>query len=489
MQSRWLASTALLFIATVWPALAQDASYAPRPIEASAAQADIRLLRRSLVEVHPGFDRYASATAMQEMLDELERRVGLSGTTDMALYREISLILARIRCDHTKAEVPKAFEEFRKNRPTCLPFTFRLIGGRMFVAAAESGSPLNRGDEVLSINGRTVGSIQSDVAALLSVDGWTDHVKSTELENGGGELLASGIDHFWPFLYGWPDRWTVEAREGRDGPPRKLEVAPITLGQWKSLAAIAFPGAANFKDAIAFQMLDEHTGLLRIDTFVNYRQPVDALAALSPAFEELNRRAADHLILDLRRCGGGSDDAAVALMTLLMKAPPAPPLQSWVRTYRVGDLRPHLKTWDDSVFELPDDLFRKLDNGYFEMRTAAAPASRPAHPLTFEGRLSILIGPANQSGATIVVSQLRAQRPQTRLIGEATGGSVEGPTAGVIFFVKLPASEITVRVPGLRSRLGLPFVPGMGIRPDLEVGCTYDDWLAGRDEALEAAKR
>ena len=71
-----------------------------------------------------------------------------------------------------------------------------------------------------------------------------------------------------------------------------------------------------------------------------------------------------------------------------------------------------------------------------------------------------------------------------------TGGSAEGPTAGVIFFLKLPNSRIVVRVPALRSWVNVDNPePGMGVMPDIVVRPTAEDWLAGRDVVLERARR
>lgn len=462
------------------------AGYQPRRLDGAQAGADVLLLRRALVEVHPGFGRYTSTDATLAMLDNLAERVA-KGTTDAELYPEVSLVLARLRCDHTKAELPRAMASYRKENPSYLPFVFRIFAGRMYVAGAGSGVGLERGDEIVSINRRAVGDVLEKVSRYLSVDGWTDHAKIFELENAGGELMGSAIDHFWPLLYGWPQQWELEVRTLKDAGVKRVTADPILYQQWNELAAQAFPGAANFKDAVRFRILDEKTALLEVDTFVNYREPVDAVAMLQPAFQELRDKQIEHLILDLRKCGGGSDDAAAALGSFLFAEPPPPPKQAWVRTYRVGDLREHLSTWDQRVFEAPDEMFKKLDNGFYEFVASGSEPTRP-NPLAFGGRFSVLVGPANQSGATITLAFLRAYRPNTRLIGEATGGSAEGPTAGVILFLKLPGSGITVRIPGIRSRLGVPFVPGMGQEPDLIVRETVADWIAGRDAVLEAAR-
>jgi C-terminal processing protease CtpA/Prc len=75
-----------------------------------------------------------------------------------------------------------------------------------------------------------------------------------------------------------------------------------------------------------------------------------------------------------------------------------------------------------------------------------------------------------------------------QVIGEATGGSAEGPTAGQLFFLKLPNSGITVRVPNMFNRMNIKsFTRGMGVQPDVEVKQTLEDFLNAKDCVLEAA--
>jgi len=76
---------------------------------------------------------------------------------------------------------------------------------------------------------------------------------------------------------------------------------------------------------------------------------------------------------------------------------------------------------------------------------------------------------------------------RVRLVGESTGGSAEGPTAGFILFLKLPNSGITVRVPDMWNRMAISqFRRGYGVDPDTLVVPTLDDFLADRDPVLAA---
>ena len=99
----------------------------------------------------------------------------------------------------------------------------------------------------------------------------------------------------------------------------------------------------------------------------------------------------------------------------------------------------------------------------------------------------MLIGEGNESGLTILLAELRDER-EALFIGQPTGGSAQGPTAGVIAFLTLPDSQIVVRVPlrwNATSYQG--FELGQGIAPDILVQETVADVRAGRDATLERA--
>ena len=62
------------------------------------------------------------------------------------------------------------------------------------------------------------------------------------------------------------------------------------------------------------------------------------------------------------------------------------------------------------------------------------------------------------------------------IIGEETGGSAEGPTANVLFFLKLPNSKIVARLPAQRVYNDVDnFRPGYGVSPDIAVQTTLQE--------------
>jgi hypothetical protein len=87
-----------------------------------------------------------------------------------------------------------------------------------------------------------------------------------------------------------------------------------------------------------------------------------------------------------------------------------------------------------------------------------------------------------------VLQQLGAQSGRLRLVGEETGGSAQGPTAGQVLFLALPNSDVHVRVPLKRTDVNVAnAVPGLGVFPDVDATETLDAFRAHRDVAMEAA--
>ena len=89
-------------------------------------------MRAVLEEAHPGLYRYVAKPEIASAFAKLEQRVK-TPIMDVKLYGEISLLLAAIRCDHTKAEFSEAMSKFCNESRTQLPFRFKLFDQRMFV--------------------------------------------------------------------------------------------------------------------------------------------------------------------------------------------------------------------------------------------------------------------------------------------------------------------------------------------------------------------
>lgn len=486
-----LAFTLILLFAC----LADVASAAPpiKTLTPAEARADLALVRAAMEEMHPGLTRYASRADIDAAWARLDAAAA-KPLTELDLYRELSLALAVIRCDHTKSEYSQAIEAYRRESPTHLPFRFRLFpgetaeqGDRMFVASSDPAQPLPFGTEILAIHGEPVGKLLKLLGGVVAIDGFTEPVRRQKLMHDS-DLMGNNFDHHWPAFFGFPSAWKVTLHERPDGPITTRELKPINFTQWQAL-----PWPARYREefhsGISWRLAGK-TAVLKINTFVNYRNPVDAQALLSGYFRSARDRKVDHLVIDLRDSGGGSNDAVHAVLAHLLDRPVTWSRRTSVKALKAGEWVRHTERWDGrpSEYSLPEADYVKAADGLWDRKPGPeTPALNPVAPApdAFMGRVTVLIGPTNNSGATMLIAKLK-DLGRVQLVGEATGGSAEGPTAGNLLMLRLPASGILVRVPLIFSRMDIrTFDQGMGVAPDVEVKQTLEDFLAGRDSVME----
>lgn len=487
-----------LLAAPLFAQTADPPRYSPRTLSAEQASRDVALLRRALETVHPGLYRYSDKPTIDAAFARLEAAAA-APITELALHAEVARLLAAIHCDHTKAEMSEALDDFRTRTATHLPLRFQLIEGRMVVVSndGQPGAP-PAGSEILAINGMPVPLLLLQIAPLVSYDGTTDQAIAAKLADDS-DLMGDDFNENYPALFGFPDTWQVEWKTVGAAVPVKTSLKPIRFAQWTALSG---PGAryrSEFYNAITWRMSGK-TARLGIDTFVNYRNPVQATAFLSGFFAAMKEAKTDHLILDLRNNGGGSEDVSVALGRYLIDRPFTWSKPIRYKAVRYGDLPQYFETWGDreARFNPPLGAFMKTADGWYDRIPVlsgeklsdgdTAFEQQPVGELAFRGQVTIISGPRNGSGATRTIAQLQ-EKAGAIIIGEDSAGSAEGPTSGSIFLMKLPESGIKVRIPEAWNRTEIArFVPGKGVPVDQLVVPTLADFEAGRDRAIAVAR-
>ncbi|RZV37956.1 MAG: hypothetical protein EX272_04055 [Chromatiales bacterium] len=450
-------------------------------------RADIKLAESAYARVHPGYTRYASKDEMraawQQIIDQAEAGDGLS-LGDFYLAVERALVV--IRCDHTKAELPRTLRIRREVEPVYLPFRWQLIEGRGIVSFPGETSGLSFGDEILAIDGRSLSTVVAAVSPYIPVDGYTDWSRRGGVSESL-EFMGGAVDHFGALL--WPVGPMAELDiRTVDGERRTLAVGRLTFDAWTALGDQSGT-RRNFKDAVSFERIGDKSAYLSVDTFVNYRSPVDPDTIYGPIFETIREEGRDSLILDLRKNGGGSTDASQRLVAHLIGRKLQIKTDMRAATLDLNGLRPHLDTWDKRALNPSRFAFRANPDGTYSLRrffTDDLDTVRPDHS-AFEGELVILTSSGNSSGSTNLIAVLNGLGRAT-LVGEKTGGSAEGPTAGLLFTLTLPESGVRARLPFFRIYNNTTAIePGLGVTPDIEAPLTVAAFRAGRDPALEAA--
>ena len=458
-------------------------------LSAAQVEKDILIAKEAYERIHPGYTRYTNEAKLTAAWEAVVKKVRQrNGITVGEFYLEVQKVLTLIRCDHTKAELPSALAKDRNITPVYLPLRWTLIEDRAIVTLPGS-TGLERGDEILSIDGRPISEMILEVAPFIPVDGYADWAKRSGISESF-EFRGGAIDHFGALLWDIKPKATLKVAD-KSGGSREVVTDRVTFKEWTALNDDAPDKiASNFKDGVKFSRIGDKAGYLRVDTFVNYRDPIKPAKLYDPVFNAMREEGRDTLILDLRNNGGGSFDAQSALTAYLFNKPVKANSDARVKTLNHKGLEQYLWTWDSRAIN-PNRLgFRKNNDGSYSMRPFVEEALKPIKPnkRAFTGRVIALTSDSNSSASTSQLTLLKATGRAT-LVGARTGGSPDGPSGGLQFTVTLPESGIKTRLPMIRYFNDLKLDGGFGLSPDIEAKMTVNDYRLGRDPAFEAAKK
>ena len=467
-------------------AIAQDARPQDTMLTPAQVSADIALAQEAYSRIHPGYTRYTDIEALDAAWAALNLQAKTqSGLSVGEFYIGVQNVLADINCDHTKAELPRAVAKDRNITPVYLPMVWRVIEGRA-VIEKPGMTGLSFGDEIVSIDGRNFDDMMNDVRHLIPVDGDTEFVRDIHM-GASFEFMGGAVDHFGALLWDVQPKAQVGIRT-RDGEFKTVTLNRIVHKDWKALV-LDGKASSDFPDTITFNRIGDNAAYLRIDSFVNYRNPVKPDDVYDPIFSAIKAEGRDTLILDLRENGGGSTDAKVRLFAHLIEQKTHLVRDSRMKTLDHSGLEEHISTWDARVLNPKRIGFKKNDDGTYSLRKVFSEELKAVKPdsSTFTGKLLVLSSRSNGSATTALMAKLQDMGRAT-LIGEETGGSAEGTTAGVLFTLKLPESGIRTRVPVFQDFNDInTFTPNKGVVPDILAPMTFDAFVNQKDPAYEAA--
>lgn len=488
---RRLAAAALFAtVATAWIAAAGPvpAPVGGRLIPAADLQADAALLRRAYETLHPGLYRYRSKTEIDDAFTALNGEFARDRTLAEA-YLAIGRLTTKVQCGHTYPNFFNQGEEVEQallQRPR-VPFEFRWLDRRMVVTRTYADMPeLQRGTEVLAIDGQPVARILDALLPYSRADGGNDSKRISNLEvQGYGRYEA--FDVFFPLVFPRDDSkpFALEVRSAPGAGTQSLLVPAMAAGR-----RIVTEGApTDDVNPWTYRDVAAGVGLLSMPTWALYNSKFDWKSYLDRFFGELNAKGTADLIIDLRANEGGDSVGDRILAHLIDRNLPAEPVVRKTRYRKVpDDLRPVLETWDPAFYDwgeaavdLGDGFYRltKYDN---DPGGAVVGALSPR----YAGRIWLLIGPVNSSATFEFAAAVQRHRLGT-LVGQPTGGNQRGITGGAFFFLRLPGSGIEVDLPLIgQFPISDRPLPDAGLEPDVPVQRRVEDIATGRDAELAA---
>lgn len=449
---------------------------------------DFDVLKSVLMNYHPGLYRFQDSLTVAKRFDNFEHQLR-QDLSPAEAYLLFSRFTASLKCGHTYCNYynQSGFTKdsiFNKNNK--VPFTFSLFDKRMFIEKNVSDNEmLKHGTEVFEINNIPVARIIDTLIQYLKGDGNNNFKRLNDLNLSGlGKFEA--FDIFFPLLFPPSNNsYLLKIKEHDNQDLQELSVNTISRSDRFSLIEEKYgKQPTTYDDLWNFQILNNEVGYLKIGTFVTNKLTIDWNKFLDKAFDEMDDKNIQNLIIDIRGNEGGDDEVNLVLAKKLAKQQiEFPKFKELLRYEKVSEeFRPYLNTWDKSFYNRSGQLI-KHENGFYTWKKDRGNSTIDQNNKAFQGNTYLLVDAANSSATFYLTAGLQQNKIAT-IVGSETGGNRKGTNGGQLFFLWLPNSKIEIDIP-LIGYYPMTEQPDKGISPDIEVQLTISDILSNKDKVLE----
>jgi len=400
-------------------------------------KADLRFLRGKLEKIHPALYRYTPKPGFNIFFDSLYHSIE-KPMDEPGFFSLINLLHTKICDGHTMFLPSEATTNYNNNKGRFLPFTLTYVRGKLYIVEnCSADSSIERGEEIVRINGEAVDTIMLQLLMRQIRDGYSQTYPIW--------ILNHYFAAYYSFTYGLPAQFFLELRN-KKGELQKKQITALTKDSIKFFHQSRYPVIAN--GGISLKGIKgSTTAILTIKSFdpdllaslykQDYRDIIDSV------FTVLKQDRTTNLILDLRDNQGGEFEPGRYLLSYLLINPA-----------------------------------RYLLNGK---------ESRIIRPQTnhFTGKLFVLINGGSFSN-TVIVSACLERDKRAVFIGEETGGNrhiISGEPTEIL----LPKTHIRAYVSTTTFLINNENSDGHGVLPAHPVYPAIEDVLRGEDLSTELA--
>lgn len=376
---------------------------------------------------------------------------------DYEYYRELQKFCALLKDGHTNVNLPNAFEPMNTMFGDYRLFIKNFDGKAIIVRTNLSKKEeIPFGSEIIEVNGKSTRKfIDENVAPYIASS--TDYV----LEDWSYSYLLRGLEG---------ESFNIKIKK-----PNK-KIIELTLTHKKTKEEEVFPAFEPDKELLDFKWLANETAYVALNSFGDKK--IDAL--FIEKLPELYK--AKSLIIDLRYNGGGSTDIGTKILQYLTNDKVLYGSKSRSRLHI-----PSYKAWGRNIKE------SDTTNNAWQKKCYLAYNDKLYHDFEYEADSIKLDAKRIVVPTVILTSHNTASAAEDFLIAADNqkhmvkmGAKTNGSTGQPLLF-DLPGGG-SARVCTKQDTYpdGREFV-GYGVKPDVEITPTLDDYLNNRDVVLERA--
>ncbi|HEX7573273.1 MAG TPA: S41 family peptidase [Bacteroidota bacterium] len=424
----------------------------PRYYDRAEAVEDIDYFVKTLEDVHPNLYDRVSRKVFADSVENLKRRIpGSLGENE--LFVDISRLGALVQDGHTGNGYSYFMRRGNLLFRRVFPYKIKVENERIYVTGNYSyKDEIPAGSEIVRINGLTEAEFISQLSALLSFE--TVPFRNT--------LLANPM-----FIAIWNDfkEYVVEYRLSQSSELQSITASGGIYARIqfiRSLTALRQPYEFRVvADSIGYIGFYQCSDLERFKGF------------LKETFETVKNKRMSHLIIDVRRNGGGNSALGDEFMQYVSR-----------KQFRTFD-RVTIKVSKEILSLYPDwtDLSKREPGSLYEIPDIPLTPLRE-NPLRFDGDCTLLTSRHTFSSASAFASAFRCFDVGV-IVGAETGGITV--CYGDVYGFTLPHTKFGFGVSHKEFTNACGVDDRRGVIPDYFVESSFSEERKGEDTVLEFA--
>ena len=437
---------------------------------------DLKLLQTVLRENHPGLFSFNTS----EQIEALFSRAVPEGESAPPLkaFGTFAGIIDEIKDGHTNASIGEFLTDYILHSKKFFPFTLRVLNEGVYVNHNFSEHEyLQRGSKIVSINSVPIEEILTNLKQFVTCDGYSRLSKMEQLEG-----------QFWWYYglkYGYRQTFMIEFNNPGSSETKRLVASALGHSDRFDILSEVYGFEWEPEEKIAFSIQGD-IAVITVNQFHGVSKIIYK-SFLENCFETIDRNDIEHVVIDIRKNGGGKEGYENILLSFLnhhmtekYKSIKAINLKSDVYDHMTKGGRKRLADWVYRNFEFED-----TDEGWTRKRERFK-STLSKSKTAYSGDVYVLIsGQVFSSGADFA-AMAKAYVPNCTLIGTETRGGQNLNTSGYYYRLVLPNTGFVVEIPRVRFELNVPIGDkGRGVVPDVEVHQTLTDFISCKDSHMQ----
>lgn len=264
--------------------------------------ADLLFLYTSLKENHPQLYTFSTRDSLDRWVEKIQSEMNEPLSLE-EFYLETSKLTNAVNCSHTGVKLPSSYQNSVNEFGNYFPLKLFFSSERAFYISGmlEGNQTLLPGDEIMSINDKSVKEIIKQSFYLIPSEGCNTTTKYNEINR-----------RFQTLFYLLDDSEEFNVKFKKANSMKSITVSSIKLADMNLVHS-----NLDANVPVNFNYIDKkNTGLLKISTFAipemdHYFNQLDSI------FSDLKTKNIHNLIIDLRDNAGGHPIFAAQLFSYL----------------------------------------------------------------------------------------------------------------------------------------------------------------------------